>query len=101
MKSKAVKQGKPAERQRHSEEFKKQALERADKDGVSVVTKDLGLHASQLYGWRQKRQQEGQTSDEQRLMLAENARIKRELARLEEENTFLKKAAAYFAKVSK
>jgi transposase len=101
MKSKAVKQGKLAERQRHSVEFKKQALERADQDGVAVVAKDLGLHPSQLYGWRQKRQQEGQTSDEQRLMLAENARMKRELARLEEENAFLKKAAAYFAKVSK
>jgi transposase-like protein len=34
-------------------------------------------------------------------MQAENARLKRELARLSEEHEFLKKAAAYFAKESK
>ena len=43
----------------------------------------------------------GQTSEEQRLVQSEHARLKREVGRLEEENAFLKKAAAYFAKQPK
>jgi len=100
MKSKQVKQGKSV-KQRHSAEFKQQALDRAEKDGVAVAAKDLNLHASQLYAWRQRKRLDALTGDEQRLMQAENARLKRELARISEEHEFLKKAAAYFAKESK
>jgi transposase len=88
-------------RQRYSPEFKKQALDRANQDGVSQAAKDLGLRASQLYGWRSKTKLAGQTSEEQKLLHSEHARLKREVARLEEENAFLKKAAAYFAKQPK
>jgi transposase len=99
MKSKQVKQSKSV-KQRHSAEFKQQALARAEKDGVAAAAKDLNLHASQLYAWRQRKRLDVLTGDEQRLMLAENARLKRELARISEEHEFLKKAAAYFAKES-
>lgn len=85
-------------RQRYSAEFKQQALLRAVKDGVSMVARDLGLPTSQLYAWRAK--QQGAGAESERMAQAENARLKRELARLEQENSFLKKAAAYFAKVS-
>jgi len=85
-------------RNKYSPEFKKQALERADKEGVAATARDLNLKESQLYAWRQKRQLEGLTTEEQKLQHAELARLKRENARLEEENAFLKKAAAYFAK---
>jgi len=85
-------------RNKYSPEFKKQALERADKEGVAATARDLNLQESQLYAWRQKRQLEGLTTEEQKLQHAELARLKRENARLEEENAFLKKAAAYFAK---
>lgn len=88
-------------RNRYSEEFKRQALLRAVQDGVSVVAKDLGLTESQLYAWRAKSRLSGQTSEQQRLEYSEHARLKREVARLEEENAFLKKAAAYFAKQPK
>jgi transposase len=100
MKSKKVIQGKQV-KQQHSAEFKQQALDRAEKDGVAVAAKDLNLHASQLYAWRQKKRLDALSGDETRLMQAENARLKRELARLSEEHEFLKKAAAYFAKESK
>jgi transposase len=100
MKSKKVSQGKQV-KQRHSAEFKQQALDRAERDGVAMAAKDLNLHASQLYAWRQKKQLDALSGDETRLMQAENARLKRELARLNEEHEFLKKAAAYFAKESK
>lgn len=88
-------------RNRYSPEFKKQALERAEKDGVTATARDLNLKESQLYAWRQKQRLEGLTTEEQRLQHAELARLKRDLARLEEENAFLKKAAAYFARPPK
>jgi transposase len=95
------KKGVKQTRQRYSDAFKEQALRRAEQEGVATVAKDLKLPASQLYAWRSKAQQRGQTSEEQRLQQAENARLKREVTRLEEEIAFLKKAAAYFAKMPK
>ena len=92
-----AKQGKKQPRNQYSPEFKKQALDRADKDGVASVAKDLGIRENQLYTWRQKRRLAGLTTEEEKLQQGEIARLKREMARLEEENTFLKKAAAYVA----
>ena len=88
-------------RNQYSPEFKKQALDRAEKDGIPTVARDLNLKESQLYAWRQKRRLEGLTTEEEKLQHAEIARLKRDLSRLEEENAFLKKAAAYFARPSK
>lgn len=88
-------------RKRYSTEFKQQALLRAQKDGVAVTARDLGLQAAQLYAWRGQLQQQGQDEEVQRLAQSEAARLRREVARLEEENAFLKKAAAYFAKLPK
>ena len=88
-------------RNQYSPEFKKQALDRAEKDGVAATARDLNLKESQLYAWRQKRRLEGLTTEEEKLQHAEIARLKRDLSRLEEENAFLKKAAAYFARPSK
>jgi transposase len=88
-------------RERHSLEFKRQALARAAQEGVATAARDLGLQESQLYAWRAKARLEGQSSEEQRLQQSEHARLKREVTRLEEENAFLKKAAAYFAKQPK
>lgn len=47
-------------RQRYSNEFKEQALRRAEQDGVARVAKDLKLPASQLYAWRAKAQEPDQ-----------------------------------------
>jgi len=88
-------------RNQYSAQFKEQALERADKDGVPKAAKDLGLAESMLYNWRAKRRQTGQPFEDQKLQQAELARLKRENAGLEEEVAFLKKAAAYFAKQPK
>ncbi len=89
------------ERTRYRAEFKQQALLRAVTDGVSVVARDLGLPPAQLYAWRGKAQQQGRDAEARRRMESGHARLKREVARLEEENAFLKKAAAYFAKQPK
>ena len=91
----------PVVRNKYTAQFKEQALERADRDGIPKVAQDLGLAESMLYSWRSKRRQMDQPFEEQKLQQAEVARLKRENTRLEEEVTFLKKAAAYFAKLSK
>jgi transposase len=88
-------------RSKYTPQFKEQALERADRDGVPKVAKDLGLAESIWYNWRAKRCQTGQPFEDQKRQQAELARLKRENARLEEEVAFLKKAAAYFAKLPK
>lgn len=89
------------ERKRYSAEFRQQALLRAVKDGVVATARDLGLQPALIYAWRSKAQRQGQDAELQRLEQSETSRLKRELARLEEENAFLKKAAAYFAKQPK
>lgn len=86
-----AKQAEKKVRNRYSAELKEQALKRADKDGVAVAARDLGLAESQIYAWRQKRRLDGQTTEEQKLQQAELGRLKREVARLEEEHAFLKK----------
>ena len=88
-------------RKKYSPQFKDQALERIAKDGVPQVAKDLGLAESLLYSWKAQRQKGGDSLENQKLQQAELARLKRENSRLAEENAFLKKAAAYFAKESK
>lgn len=85
-----AKQCKKKGRKHSSAEFKEQALKRTEKDGVAVVARDLELSESQIYSWRQKQRLEGLTTEEQKLQQADLARLKREVARLEEENTFLK-----------
>lgn len=91
----------PAVRNKYTAQFKEQALERADRDGIPKVAQDLGLAESMLYSWRAKRRQTSQPFEDQKLQQAEMARLKRENSRLEEEVAFLKKAAAYFAKLPK
>ncbi|MBM4208408.1 MAG: transposase [Gammaproteobacteria bacterium] len=86
---------------RYTSPFKEQALERTDRDGDPKVAQDLGVAEATLYAWKAKRRQTGQPFEGQKLQQAELARLKRENARLEEEVAFLKKAAAYFAKLPK
>jgi len=83
-------QEKRRERQHYSVQFKDQAVERAAKDGVAQVARDLGISESQLYYWRAQRQKSGRTIEKLKLEQAEMARLKRENQRLQEENAFLK-----------
>lgn len=85
-------------RNKYSPEFKDQVLERAEKDGVPQVAKDLGIKESLIYYWRSKKRFGGTTLENQKVQQMEFARLKREKERLEQEVAFLKKAAAYFAK---
>ena len=85
-------------RRRCSPEFKAEALGLAEQVGVVGAAKQLGLQASQLYAWRKKAMYEASRSETEKGLAIENARLKRQLAKKEEELAILKKAAAYFAK---
>jgi transposase len=88
-------------RKKYSSQFKDLALERSEKEGIPQVAKDLGLAESLLYSWKAQKKKGGDSIENQKLQQAEVSRLKREVSRLAEENAFLKKAAAYFAKESK
>lgn len=92
---------------RFTKEFKLQAIrlaEQADKP-VTEVARELGIRVNQIYKW--KRQLETRHKDafpghgKQLGETAERTRLKREIARLQEENEILKKAAVYFAREAK
>jgi transposase len=88
-------------RQKYSTQFREQAVARAKKEGVAKAAQDLGIHEAMLYSWRKKYETTGISFEDQKIHAAELARLKRDVARLSEENAFLKKAAAYFAKEPK
>ena len=87
----------------YTAEFKaeavKQVIERGH--GVVEVSGRLGVSDKSLYLWvRQAKERQGAGSGEAALLKSEIARLKAELKRTSEECDILKKAAAYFAKVS-
>ena len=83
---------------RRSEAFKQEVLKLAEQVGVAQAAKEVGVYESQVYQWRSKAAAAAARSEQEDKLLVENAAQKRELAKLREENTILKKAAAYFAK---
>lgn len=91
-------QEKKTARKRYSKEFKAEALALAEKLGVPAAAKELGLHESQLYGWRVRSRAERDQSETERNQATEIARLKRKVAEQAEELAIVKKAAAYFAK---
>jgi transposase len=101
VKTKAKLETKKLVRGRYTPEFKTQSLARSATEGVAVTARDLGIAESQLYAWRKKASDASSVTEEERLHMAEFAKLKRDKARLEEEVAFLKKAAAYFALLPK
>ncbi len=91
-------------RKRYSVEFKREAIRRANEEGVTdvLVAEELGINARQLRRWRSAIKRDGDkafpgegNAKDQELML-----LKRKLAKVEQERNFLKEAAAYFARES-
>ena len=89
---------KGATRRQHPQEFREEALALAEKIGIPKAAKELGIHGSQLYGWRSKARAKRDQSDLEQRLATENARLKRELAEQAEELALLKKAATYFVR---
>ena len=92
--------------QSYTEEFRREAVKRSEKPGVTQaqVAKELGISAQQIANWKR---QFTRLSDKQfntvdgvdysKKESEELRRLRRENKRLQEEMDFLKKAAAYFA----
>lgn len=91
-------------RTRYTAEFKAEAIKQVIDRGYSVadVSERLGISKHTLYVWLRAagRSREQSKADDIEVLRRENARLKGELARSEEERAILKKAAAYFAKES-
>ena len=90
-------------RQRFTPEFKAEAIKQITERGYSVkdVSERLGVSDHSLYNWLKQHKQAINPDPlltQQHDLAAENARLKVELKRAEEERDILKKAAAYFAK---
>lgn len=84
----------------YTPEFKREAVRLAEEsDNKSAVARDLGIHLSMLRRWKQQLDGHGERAfpgkgiprDE------ELARLKRENARLQQENEVLKKAVGIFS----
>jgi transposase len=68
---------------------------------VTEVGREIGVNSETLRGWVKKHQKGSEPSPGADLTIHERARLKeleRQNRELQMENTFLKKAAAYFAK---
>ncbi len=89
---------------RYTPEFRAEALKQITERGYAVadVAQRLGVSTHSLYGWLREAgvSREARKDQEDADLRSENARLKAELRRVEEERDILKKAAAYFAKVS-
>jgi len=85
---------------RYTDEFKREAAAQVTDRGYSVkdVAERLGVCTKSIYDWCKIYRQPEQKHHAVDAQLAENRRLKSELARVTEERDILKKATAYFAK---
>jgi len=93
-------------RKQFTREFKVEAvrlLEEGQKPGAELA-RELGIKRNQLYKWKEeiaRHKGEAFPGSGRRAAgseVSELARLKKEVARLQEENDILKKAAAFFAR---
>ncbi|ACT48746.1 transposase IS3/IS911 family protein [Methylotenera mobilis JLW8] len=88
---------------RYTAEFKAEAIKQITERGHGVVevSKRLGVSDKSLYAWLKQSQQDDLPNAKDLVALKlELQRMKAELKRTTKERDILKKAAAYFAKLS-
>ena len=88
---------------RYTAEFKAEAIKQITERGHGVVevSKRLGVSDKSLYAWLKQSQQDDLPNSKDIVALKQELqRMKAELKRTTEERDILKKAAAYFAKLS-
>ncbi len=85
---------------RYTDEFKREAAAQVTDRGYSVkdVAERLGVCTKSIYDWCKLHRRSEPQRHSVDAQLAENRRLKSELARVTEERDILKKATAYFAK---
>lgn len=79
---------------RYSDEFRQEAVNQVAVHGYSVndVAERLGISTKTLYGWLKKFSKPTKAREEEQDLRAKNARLKRELKRVEQERNLLKEA---------
>lgn len=90
----------------YTNEFKREAVQLAlNSPSVLSAAKALGMPEATLHTWVQKAKRRGESIDPKTerpvnigQLIEENQRLKKQLTRLEQEKSILKKAATYFAK---
>jgi transposase len=90
-----------AERKVYTEEFKREAVRLAKERGNSAqTTRELGISDNTLQGWKSQlgKTPENPFPGDGAPRDAEMAQLKRDLARLKEENEILKAAVGLFTK---
>ena len=88
---------------RYSDEFKQEAVKQVSIHGYSVaeVANNLGVTSKSLYSWLKQYTKPKIKREQESDLLAENARLKRQLKRAQQERDILKEAAVFFANESK
>lgn len=88
---------------RYTPEFKQEAVNQVIVHGYGVldVSTRLGISNKSLYAWIKQYSKPPQQREAEQDLLAENARLKRELKRAQQERDILKEAAVFFAGESK
>jgi transposase len=88
---------------RYTDEFKQEAVNQVVVHGypVSEVSHRLGISTKSLYVWIKRFSKPRQQRENETDLRAENARLKRELKRAQQERDILKEAAVFFAGESK
>jgi transposase len=86
-------------RKNYSKEFKEDALQLAEREGVNQACEKLGLRPNQIYDWR-RLHLERQSIMPKGMKAAETLeeytrRLEREVSELTEANTILKKAIGF------
>ena len=88
-----------SKRRQYPKEFKLEAVRKAEEEGFEKVGRDLDIHPNLIHKWRKRLEDSGEEAfpgkgnsrDE------EMTQLKRELARVKEENAILKKAVGIFS----
>ena len=88
----------------YTAEFKQEAAKMLIIDGVSVkeVSRQLGVSTKVLYVWRQKYLNEMEAKSPEgsfsaKALVAENAELRKQLAKSQRMNAILKKTVGYFS----
>lgn len=96
-----------AKRRRFTREFKLEAVRMAQRPGVTntEVAQELGISVESLYRWMRAFEADPEEAfpgqGNMQSSTKELVRLRRQVKRLEVENTFLKKVSVYFAKEKK
>lgn len=89
--------------QYYEPEFQEKIVRLHLEEGGSLkgLAKEYGVSKASISNWTKQFREECQTNDEAQAdydYMKENQKLKKQLAELQKENDFLKKAAAFFAK---